>query len=236
MIEQLKQLIELQQIDSQILDKKRLIEDIPSKLSTGELPLAESKAALNTLKERIDSFEKKKRDKERETDDINEKIKKLKIRTSEIKTNKEYQAHLKEIESAEKERYSIEDEILVLMEEIDTFLKELKKEEAKFKNEQDKIEALKKELGNEMSEAEKELLPLKETRAKIVDSLDKEIYNEYMQLLEISNALAVVEAKDEVCTGCNMNIPPQLFVEIKKNEQILNCPQCRRVLFYKNTS
>jgi predicted nucleic acid-binding Zn-ribbon protein len=236
MIEELKQLIELQQIDSRILDKKRLIEDIPSKLTAGELPLAESKAALNTLKEKIDSFEKKKRDKEKEIDDINEKIKKLKIRTSEIKTNKEYQAHLKEIESAEKERYSTEDEILVLMEEIDTSLKELKKEETKFKNEQDKIEVLKKELEVEMSEAEKELLPLKEARARIVDSLDEEIYNEYMQVLEASNALAVVEAKDEICTGCNMNIPPQLFVEIKKNEKILNCPQCRRVLFYKNTS
>jgi predicted nucleic acid-binding Zn-ribbon protein len=30
-----------------------------------------------------------------------------------------------------------------------------------------------------------------------------------------------------------MNIPPQLFVEIKKNEKIIQCPQCNRILYWK---
>ncbi len=235
MREQLERLIELQQIDLQILEKKRMINDIPSQITKEELPFKESQIALDTIKQKRDSLEKKKRDKEREIDDINEKITKLKTRITEIKTNKEYQAHLKEIESAEKERYAIEDEILVIMEEIDTASKGISFEDSRLQEKKKEIEELKKKLTGEVANAEKELVPLKEARSRLVDSTDKDVYHQYVQLMESSNAIAVIEAKNEVCQGCNMNIPPQLFVEIKKNDTIIHCPQCRRILFYKST-
>jgi len=234
--EQLERLIELQKIDSKILDKKRMIDEIPLRISEAEFPLNESQTAIDKIKQRHDSLELKKRGKEKELDDINEKIKKLKARTTEIKTNKEYQAHLKEIESIDKERSTVEDEILIVMEEIDTSSKEIELGRAKFRTEKDKIEALKKKLESEMLEAERELLPLKEARSKIVGVIDEEIYKRYISLFESYNGVAVIEAKDEICQGCNMNIPPQLFVEIKKDEEIIHCPQCRRILYYKNST
>ena len=60
--------------------------------------------------------------------------------------------------------------------------------------------------------------------------------SQYLILIEACNGVAVIEVKEEICQGCNMNIPPQLFVEIKKQEEMLNCPQCRRLLYYKNNS
>lgn len=233
--EQLEHLIELQQIDRQILEKKRMISEIPSQITKEELPLKDLQKAFDTKKQKKDFLEKKRRDKEREIEDINEKIKKIKSRISEIKTNKEYQAHLKEIETAERERYAIEDDILVLMEEIDNSSKEILLEDKKLQDKKKEIQGIKKKLEDEIADAEKEILPLKEARSKIVDTIDNDIYSQYILLFEISNAIAVTEAKEEICQGCNMNIPPQLFVEIKKNEKIIQCPQCRRILFYKGT-
>ncbi len=233
--EQLERLIELQKMDVQILERRRMISKIPSQIAKEEFPLKEAQTALETTKQKHSDLEKKKRDKERETDDINEKIQKIKTRITEIKTNKEYQAHLKEIESAEKQRYAIEDEILILMEETDIVSKEISLADSRFREKKQEIEALKKKLEGEVAEAERELLPLQEARSTLVDTIDKDIYKEYVQLMEISNALAVTEAKDEVCQGCHMNIPPQLFVEIKKNDKLINCPQCRRILYYKST-
>jgi uncharacterized protein len=234
--EQLKRLIDLQHIDSKILDKKLMIDKIPLGIAEAELSLNTFRTNVDKIKQRLDSIERKKRDKERALDDMNERIRKLKARTAEIKTNKEYQAHLKEIESAEKELYAIEDEILVVMEEIDTSSKQMRLEEAKFKTKEDNIRELKKKLEREMLEAEKELLPLQETRSKIVDALDNELYDQYITLFESCKGLAVTEVREEICLGCNMNIPPQLFVEVKKNEEIINCPQCRRILYYKNST
>ena len=81
------------------------------------------------------NFLRRKKDKERGIEDINEKIKKTKAHALNIKTNKEYQAHLKEIETIEKERYAIEDEILSFMEAIEAAAKEVKAEELKMKTE-----------------------------------------------------------------------------------------------------
>jgi predicted nucleic acid-binding Zn-ribbon protein len=233
--EQLERLIKLQQIDLKLRAVSHVIEEFPSKISAAELPLRESQILLNNSKQKTESFEKKKRDKERELKDIDDKIGKLKTRTAEIKTNKEYQALLKEIESFEKQRSDTEDEILVIMEESDTASGQIKAEEAKFKSEKDKVEAFKKKLGYEKSEVEKELLAIKEERSVIAQTVDKEMYDLYMSLMEACNGLAVTEAKEEICQGCNMNIPPQLFVEIKKNEEIISCPQCRRILHFKNS-
>ena len=236
MNDQLERLIKLQEIDSKILAINRIIAEFPLKIAEAELPLKESMASLGNVKQKFETLDKRKREKESALDDIDEKIKKLKTRTVDIKTNKEYQALLKEIDSIEKDRSAIEEEILTIMIETDTVSKQSKSEESKFIGDKEKVEALKKKLDGEKSEVEKDLIAVNEIRSKIVDAIDKEIHDEYIELLKILNGIAVTEAKEEICQGCNMNIPPQLFVELKKNEEIMHCPQCRRILYFKNST
>ncbi|MFN3396005.1 MAG: zinc ribbon domain-containing protein [Thermodesulfovibrionales bacterium] len=233
MIEELRNLIELQRIDSDIVKKTDLIESIPRKISVFEKPLKEAKLSFEKAKQKYESIEKKKKDKERLLDEINEKIKKLKARTSEIKTNKEYQAHLKEIESAERETRSVEDDILSLMELLDNAHKELKSEEEKLKNEEAKLRDLEKGLKKETEDAQKEIDQLRAGRADIARKISPDLYKLYISLLETKNGLAVTEVRDGICQGCNMSISPQLYVEIKKNDEIYQCPQCRRILYWK---
>jgi predicted nucleic acid-binding Zn-ribbon protein len=47
--------------------------------------------------------------------------------------------------------------------------------------------------------------------------------------------IAMAEARGESCSGCYMSIPPQVFVNVKKNESIISCPQCGRLLYVKET-
>ncbi len=235
MIEELKNLIELQRIDSEIVKKTDLIKAIPQKKSIFEQPLSEARASFEKARQRYDAIEKKKKEKERHLDDINEKIKKLKARTSEIKTNKEYQAHLKEIETAEKEVRSIEDDILILMEQIESAQKELKVQEERVKKEETRVRDYEKGLMNETEEAEREIGRLKAQRTDIVKKIAPGIYQLYITLLESKRGLAVTEAVNEICQGCNMNISPQLYVELKKNDRIYQCPQCHRILYWRES-
>jgi uncharacterized protein len=231
--EQLKRLIELQKIDTEILILRDVINSFPKKITEAESPLKETELAFNVISQKLDALERKKRDKERLLEDTGEKIRKLKSRTADIKTNKEYQALLHEIESVEKEQWSTENEILTIMEEFEATSKQTKSEEAKYKVYKEKIEVLKRQLEQERDAAEKELHGLRQDREKIAETVDKESHYLYKILIEACNGLAVTEAKDEICQGCNMNIPPQLFVELKKNEFISTCPQCRRIIYYK---
>lgn len=236
MDKQLDYLIQLQQIDLKLLALRRKIGDFPQKIKEAESPLQKSLDALNLLKQQYDSLDKKKRDKERALEDINEKINKLKARTGEIKTNKEYQALLKEIETVEHDRSSIEDDILAAMEDTDALGKQVKIGEQQCKTNRENVEALKKTIEGEKGEIEKELATIQGMREKVAEAIDSEVYNQYVMLIEIYHGHAVNEVKEEICQGCNMNIPPQLFVEIKKNEEIHQCPHCRRILYFKEST
>ncbi|MBF0467261.1 MAG: hypothetical protein HQK94_19525, partial [Nitrospirae bacterium] len=131
-------------------------------------------------------------------DEKADRIKKLQNRASEIKTNKEYQSHLKEIEQAEREHRLIEDDILSIMEKIDGIEKSLTKTSEQFNQEQSRVNEKKSVVKKELEEAEKELEILIGKRQKLVGSLtskDMGTYEKYMSLLERKNGVAVVSAE-----------------------------------------
>lgn len=233
MKEQIQRLRELQAVDSEIVRMSALMREIPKRISAAEHGLREAEAARDRQKQKAEAAEKKRRDRERALEDVNERIRKMKARTGEIKSNKEYQAHLKEIEAAEHDMVTVEDEILVLMEAVEAATAELRAAEAKVKAEQGEVEAFRQKLNGEVSTAEKELNALKQRRATIIRGVDKEVYGQYFEILKLRGGLAIVPARGEICQGCNMNIPPQLFVELKRGERLILCPQCGRILCWE---
>ena len=230
---QLKLLIELQQMDSQIIERSYLIKQIPLKIESAMSPLKQAKAGLEEKKKAYEAAVKRKRELDTELEDFGQKITKLKAQSSGVKTNKEYHALLKEIETAEAARFSHEDSILAAMEQIESSEKEIKAEERKVKEEDARVEAFRQELEKQKEGASLELKGLKEKRTVFASQIARDVYELYMSLLSDLGGVAVAPAKGEVCGGCHMNIMPQLFVQIKKNEEIHQCPQCRRILFYK---
>ena len=141
--EQLRFLVQIQEKDSrisEIAEKQKVLPDIIVTLEREEVNLSEAVTDH-------DNASKERRDLEGRLKDAEEKVRKLKGRIPEIKTNKEYQALLKEIELAGQEKSDIEEKILILMEKIDvlTAVRTAKErivaeEERKFKEEKEKIE------------------------------------------------------------------------------------------------
>ena len=77
------------------------------------------------------------------------------------------------------------------------------------------------------------LMELEFQKAGIVSQLDSKLLSEYNRLLADKRGLAVVTVTDEHCHGCHMRIPPQIFAEIKKNDKISYCLNCKRILYWK---
>ena len=233
MNEQLKFLIELQEVDSAILAIVEKIEALPRKLDQFKAPLKEANEGFQKAKTHLDTLNKKKKDRDHQLDELQDKINKLRARSGDIKTNKEYEAHLKEIQVFEHSMSGIEDDILVMMEEIETFEKELKGKESQVKQAEEELRQQEKVLGEEQKELEALLAEKKTRRKEYASRIDEEYFIHYMNLLKRLGDRAVVETRNEVCLGCNTNIPPQLYNDIKKNEDIFNCFYCKRFLYYK---
>ena len=44
---------------------------------------------------------------------------------------------------------------------------------------------------------------------------------------------AVSPAVDCMCTLCHLKLRPQMWVDLKKNDQVMQCPACSRILYYE---
>jgi len=233
--EQLRLLIELQEIDTLIINSKAKISSIPQKIAAFDAPLKSARLQYDKIQQQLNSADKKKNDKHLEIEELRQKINKLKARSSEIKNNKEYQAHLKEIESAEHALAAAEEAASAISASVETLSKEATSHKETVTAEEEKISSIKEELNKEAAEAELELKTVIDKRRALAKQVDKTTYDLYMGILKTRRGLAVVNSSNEICHGCNMHIPPQMYVEIKSNTEINHCPQCRRILYYKET-
>ena len=233
MNEQLTLLIQLQEIDGRIRSLRDQKKRIPEQIGALEQRIEANKAELDKVRETLDAAQKAKRDRDRDLETGGTKVEKLKGRTSEIKTNKEYTALLKEIETAEQENKAIEDDILKLMESIDAATAAIKDAETRAEAESTAVQAERKQLEESAAVVDSGLAEEERIRGELFPRVDAAAAAEYLRLVGPKGGKVVVETRNESCSGCFMSIPPQLFVNVKKNDQILACPHCHRILYYK---
>ena len=233
MEEKLSLLIQLQEVDGTIRSRREEKKKLPELLAALERKSEEHKAELGRVRELLETAQKDKRDRDRDLEEGAGKVEKLKARTPDIKTNKEYTALLKEIETAEQENKAIEDDILKLMERIDAAAGEIRTAESRSVQETAAIEAERKQIEESMARLDGELAADEQVRADIAARVDTALLSQYQQRYTSLNGKVVVEARGESCSGCFMSIPPQIFVNVKKNTEIITCPNCHRILYFK---
>lgn|SRR5574341_1742767 len=233
MDERLSVLIELQELDAGIRSRREEKNRLPELLASLEQRRAANREEVKKVREALETAQKNKRDRDRDLEAGAQKVEKLKTRSSEIKTNKEYQAMLKEIETAEQENKTIEDEIISLMEKIDSAATQIADAEKRAKDDDAAIQAEQQQLEAAQAKIEDGLKTLEQERQGMASRIDARLLGEYQELFEALSGRAVVEARGESCIGCYMSIPPKVFVNVKKNNAIINCPHCRRILYYK---
>ncbi len=191
------------------------------------------KEKIQKEREKIESLEKERRQKERNLNTEQEKIKRAEGRMFEVKTNKEYQALLSEIEAIKETTSREEEEILQILEEIDELKKDLLKREKEVTTTLEKIERERKKIQEKMDQGEGLWKEQKERREVLSKQLESGLFKLYNTLKEKRQGLGVVNVKGETCQGCFVNIPPQMFIEVQKTNALIRCPNCNRILYWE---
>ncbi|MBN1545791.1 MAG: hypothetical protein JW902_03940 [Syntrophaceae bacterium] len=234
MKESLLFLIEVQKIDSsigRIFSKKK---DLPDKLTGLHEAFIKAKTEFDESKKKIDELADLHKEREDSLKKGQELLKKTKARQFEVKTNKEYEAILKEIEVIEAKNSQAEDQIITLLDEIDRGKASFVHSEKEFKDVQRRYESDKKMIEDELGTLDSELKVLQEKGDMARLKIDSALLKKYETIKNINMGLAVVPAWKEVCQGCHMNIPPQLYNELQKTVQLITCPNCNRILYWEN--
>lgn len=232
MNEQLKTLYQVQKLDTKILGNEKRRSSAPLRIQEMEREVAEASEKASKEKEIIDEIDKERSRKEKELEAEKEKIKKSQAKLHEVKTNKEYQALLKEIEAAQGSNDRTEEEILLLLERVEEMKKDNQEMASLLDMRIKEMRVEKKQIEEEMKTIDDVVGQLKAERQKHMALLEKNLIQRYDVLIERRAGVAVVSAKNGVCLGCYMNIPPQLFIEVTKNNQLITCPSCNRIFYY----
>ena len=69
-------------------------------------------------------------------------------------------------------------------------------------------------------------------RAEVVGQVSPPALATYDTLMKARKSLAVVEARDGLCTACHVRVRPQVFNEIRRGNTIHQCGSCHRILYF----
>ncbi len=230
MKEALQLLMRLQELESKIRMHDRQEASFPQEIEKIQAEIDRRAEAFQREVEEIETLEKERRQKERDLEAAAEQIKKIQGRLTEVKTNKEYQAFLTEIDHLKEKMDQYEVEIIERLEQVDNLRGTLKGKERIYLEEKEKLETQKTELEEKLAHLPEDLKGLKARREDLEKKIPPDLLKRYRTLLEKRAGIAVVFARNEICQGCHMNIPPQLYNQVQKCEQILTCPHCNRIL------
>ncbi|MCP4625827.1 MAG: hypothetical protein GY850_20285 [bacterium] len=233
--EQIETLVKVQLIEIEAGKLKLYLKGVPAQISGLEQQLDEFIRGVENDQGAIDEFNKQYRAFEADVQQNLNKIEKSEEKLRSVKTNKEYQSSLKEIDNIKSANSSLEDEMLEFLEKIETAEKALKDRKQYYNEIVDESNQEKEAIRKDADKRKEKLVELESKRAAIATDLDAgliEIFNQVKN--KQGDRVAIVAVQDAVCQGCHMNIPPQVYNELQRCDSLRYCPSCFRIIYWQN--
>jgi uncharacterized protein len=228
---QLLNLINLQSIDSEIYALKNRQEQMPVEIKAIEAAFEEKKKHLADLEKELLDFQKQKKDRDLELASKEESTKKLQGQLYSLKTNKDYQTMLGQIQDSKADASVIEDKILEVMDKTDKVKTSIEQEKQRLKEEEKVFLGEKKKVDDKLKEISERIETLVGQRKQVIPGIDAKILKQYERILDNRNGLAIVKVNTDSCGGCNMLVPPQVINLIQMYDRIITCEMCNRILY-----
>jgi predicted nucleic acid-binding Zn-ribbon protein len=216
---------DLKRIEADLAEVPRLGKEVEDRLERDRSRLDAAKAALA-------GSQKARKEHEGAVVELKSKLSKYKGQLMEVKTNKEYTAVLHEIEGVERDIRARDDLTFAEMEKEEALAQDVKREEAAFKavaadaaKEKADLEARAAALAAEASRTRAE-------RDAAAASIPERALDLYSRVVKLRGS-GLAEARDGVCEACHVKLRVQVWVEVRKNEQLLQCESCSRILYYE---
>ncbi|HPB68485.1 MAG TPA: C4-type zinc ribbon domain-containing protein [Candidatus Omnitrophota bacterium] len=231
--EQIGGLVALQNVDAEIYDLKRQLEEKPEFLKSLQDQFETKKIKLHQLEEQHKAIQLDRKAKEGDLQAKDAAIAKANTQLSQIKNNKEYMAKIGEIESIKADKSIIEEKIIVAYDEADNIKSQIEKEKNVVQQEEQKYLQAKKSIDDEVKKIEQRIRELGVQRGALLPQINPAFLRRYERILANKAGLAIVSVQGHSCGGCYMNVPAQVINEIKMYDKLISCEMCSRILYLK---
>ena len=230
---QLSPLIDLQKLDLRIAELKEQRRKIPERLEVNEAPLREAKRVFQEASASVEALNKERRTHEKDLEAHEDRIGKMKDRAAQLKTNQEYQAHLFEVELANKKRGEIDEKVLLAMEQIEQTQRTIAAAQVQLKESEVLFLKEKAVLDGKDLVLAAELADLEGKQKQLSGQVEKVLLARYNKLKTTRKDQALALIKDGICVGCRLQLPPQLVSQVKRGDDVHTCPYCYRMWYWE---
>lgn len=232
MLPELINLISLQSVDLEIRGLMQVQQELPESMKGLESKFAEVQALAAEKQKELEEIRKQHRQLESEMAMLDEGITRSRQRLMEIKDNIEYKAMLKEIAFKEDRKDQKETEILEVLEKIETRSTDLVSLNQEVASRQEVLDKMRAEVQAEIDEQSEKLNLLQTQRQEIKKAISKQLLKRYDFIREKRQGLAITEVRQGVCQACHMGLPPQKFIELQMDKELMTCPHCQRIIYF----
>lgn len=232
MKEQINDLRELQGVDLEIDRIDAAITASDEELQMQREAIDKRQLVIAECREKLGSGTERRQQLEAEIQESQTLVKDRQTKMMKVQTNREYQSLLKEIEDAKSANRQREEELIKLLEQDEHLQKKNEEQSAILVGEEAKLTA-------DIASKEEAAVKLTAKRLKLVKDRDgkakkvrADLLRKYEQIRAKRDGIAMVGVNRGVCYGCYMNVPPQLYNELLREDKLHICPTCNRLLFY----
>lgn len=230
----LELLLKLQVIDYDKGELERSKEYLPDMMENLTREITETKQKLEDSSTELDECRLKQKNTELDISTSEANLQKFQQQMMSIKTNKEYDALVSEIDHTKQAISSAETELLETIDRISELEKEivdLTEKQGKVNENNDKqLKVLQEKIdsiGDKLQAKDKE-------REKIKVTVPRQTLTVYERVRRGKGGDVVVVVKRRACGACYKSLTPKKVQTIKKAEGIHTCDACGRMLFWDN--
>jgi len=224
--------IRLQEIDNRLADLAREIATLPKHIAEIEKRLTSHQRKLEADQAALSANQKERKKCESDIQAQELKISKLKDQMLLAKNNEQYRAFQSEIDFCQTTIRKAEDRILELMGESEPLDKNVKAAEASLKVEKADVEAEKHKARERTAVDRRASQELETERAAIAAQANRAALDRYERVRKARKGIGVAEVVEGRCSACHLALRLQLFQELKRDDQIMACENCQRILYY----
>ena len=88
-------------------------------------------------------------------------------------------------------------------------------------------------LRSELSRLDDAVAVKRDERLRVATRVDSSSLERYDRILASKGDAALARIVDGACSGCRIKLPPQLVIEVKRSDRIIECQSCGRILFWR---
>ncbi len=228
---ELEKLIELQQTDRETARLQSEVAALPRRVAAIEAKLAGTRSRVEAARAALKTDEANRRKYETQISDLRQKISKYRDQSLEVKTNDQYRALMNEIQFAERDIAALEDKILEIMVGAESREAGIKELEAELKSEIAEIEREKEAARSRTAEDEAQLAQLNARHRELRSGIQEHVLRHYERVMKFRGS-AISEVIGHKCAACQVMLRPQVYNEVKTNDQIVTCDSCQRILYF----